>query len=81
MTHKMDVGYDLQSRLLVSDTTGQPIVAGKTIDTCLVVSRIVSDSGEVRVNGRLISNVMDILAEAIANGITGVGTSNHGLNV
>jgi hypothetical protein len=44
----------------------KPIVAGKPIEARLVVSRILSDSGEVLANWLLISNVMDVQAEDIA---------------
>lgn len=44
----------------------KPIVAGAPIDARLVVSRIVSDTGEVLAEWLLISNVMEVPAETIA---------------
>ncbi len=51
----------------------KPAISGDTVNARLVVSRMLSDSGEVLASWLLISNVMDLKRRKLLSGITGAG--------
>ena len=58
MTHKTDVGYELQSAVLVNDVSGKPLALR------LVVSRIHDDRGRLLAQWMLLTNASDAVGAA-----------------